>query len=31
MEMLDQGSEELKQQALICISKIMVTHWEFVR
>lgn len=31
MEMLDQGSDELKQQALICISKIMVTHWEFVR
>lgn len=31
MEMLDQGSDELKQKALRCISKIMVTHWEYVR
>jgi hypothetical protein len=31
MAMLDNANEEIKRQALQCISKIMVTNWEFLR
>ena len=31
MELIDHEDEDVKRHALQCISKIMVTNWEFVR